>query len=195
MKVEILKKENLFTGFINLDRVSLCFEKFDGSMSEPVVRLHAHRGDAVAVLLYDSEKERVLLVRQFRYPMYAIDPATGWTLEVVAGSIEGSSSPIDTAIREVEEEAGFQIEPAQLQYIGKCYPSPGSTSERIYLYAVDVSKATRLHSGGGLEHETEDIEIVEMSYDEIFAKLGKEDIFDAKSLITLQWLQRKVENK
>ncbi len=193
MRVDILKKETLFKGFINLERVLLRFEKFDGEMTEPVTRLHAYRGDAVAVVLYDSQRKVIFLVRQFRYPMYAIEPEAGWTLEVVAGSIENDSSPIETAVREIEEEAGFHVEAEQLQYIGKCYPSPGATSERIYLYAADVANAQRIHQGGGLEHEAEDIEIVEMSYAEAFGNLAKETICDAKSVITLQWLQREVE--
>ncbi len=195
MRVDILKKETLFKGFINLEKVLLRFEKFNGEMTEPVARLHAYRGDAVAVVLYDSLRRVIYLVRQFRYPMYAVEPLAGWTLEVVAGSIENDVGPIETAVREIEEEAGFRIKAEQLQYIGKCYPSPGATSERIYLYAVDVANAQRIHQGGGLEHEAEDIEIVEMSHAEAFASLAKETIFDAKSLITLQWLQRKVETE
>jgi len=185
MKVEIIKRENIFKGFFTLEKADLRFEKFDATMSEQVSRLNVYRGDAVSVLLYNSGKRTFTFVKQFRYPIYTVEPDNAWTLEAVAGSIEKDLTPVDTAIKEVEEEVGYKLEPGQLEYIGKCYPSPGGTSERIYMYTADIMDCPRLNSGGGMDHEAEDIEVVEMDYEETFEKVDSFEICDAKTLICL----------
>jgi nudix-type nucleoside diphosphatase (YffH/AdpP family) len=192
MKVEILHENQLFKGFFNLFKTTLRFEKFNGDMSEPVVRVNVYRGDAVAVLVYDSKKRQCILVRQFRYPIYTVEPENAWTLEAVAGSIEHGASVLETAVREIEEEVGYRVEEKQLVYAGRCYPSPGGTSERIYLYAVDVAGIDPANSGGGLEHEAEDIQVVKMSFQEFFARIDKGEICDAKTLLLANWLRARV---
>ena len=184
MKVEIIKRETIFKGFFTLEKAELRFEKFDNTMSEQVSRLNVYRGDAVSVLLYDSGKKTFVFVKQFRYPIYTVEPENAWTVEAVAGSIEKDHTPVETAINEVEEEVGYRLEPHQLEYIGKCYPSPGGTSERIYLYIADIAGCSRAN-GGGLDHEVEDIEVVELGYVETFDKIKSFDICDAKTLISL----------
>src|SRR4051794_29667419 len=58
---------NLF----RLTRAKLQYRRFDGQLSAPITRLSFERGDSVGVLLYDSAADAVVLVRQFRYPVYA----------------------------------------------------------------------------------------------------------------------------
>ena len=188
MKVTVIEVERIFEGFFNLDRAVLRFEKFDGSMSERVTRLNVYRGDATAVLLYDSKRKMVHLVRQFRYPVYTVDPENAWTLEVVAGSVDKNDDPVETAIREVREEAGYSIDREAITCVGMCYPSPGGTCERIYLYAVDISEHKKVFNGGGVETEHEDISLVVMDYDEVFTKKRDGVITDAKTLLLLHWL-------
>ena len=189
MRVDVIGVERLFEGFFNLDRASLRFEKFDGTMSDRVTRLNVYRGDATAVLLYDSKRKKVLLVRQFRYPVYTVDPENAWPLEVVAGSVENKTRPMETAVREVEEEAGYSVDKKKLRYVGMCYPSPGGTCERVYLYAVDISGQKKIFTGGGMESEHEDISLVELDYGEVFKKERSGEITDAKTLLLLHWLR------
>lgn len=188
MKANVLSERDLFTGFISLRQVELQFEKFDGTLSEPVQRLVVHRGDAVAVLVYDSTARTVILVRQFRYPVYSVDPEQGWHLEIVAGVIDSGETPASTAVREVEEETGYVIKNGDLIPLGKIYPSPGAFSERIYLFAADIRMAKRNHAGGGLPHEHEDIQVEVKSWEEIRRMVTDHQIEDGKSLITMQWL-------
>ena len=192
MRVNIIEKTNLFDGFFKLEKAVLQFEKYDGTMSEKVARLNVFRGDAVAVLLYDSKNKKIILVRQFRYPVYTVDPENAWFLEVVAGSIENNSDPVETAVREVEEEVGYKLTSSQLVALGKCYPSPGGTSERIFLFAADVANIRQSSDGGGLDDEHEDIQIVELDYSEAFRMIDEGEICDAKSLLTMQWLRGRV---
>ena len=189
MKVEILEENQLFKGFFNLYQTKLQFEQFNGQMSEPVYRLNVYRGDAVAILAFHSKMHKVALVRQFRYPVYTVEPENAWTLEVVAGSVEGNADIAQTAVRELEEEIGYRVAANDLQYIGKCYPSPGGTSERIYLYAVDLANAQQIHKGGGNAHEAEDIEVVTIDYEQVCAMIDSGKICDAKSLILFNWFR------
>ncbi len=190
MKVEILHSERIFEGFINLDKAKIRFEQFDGTLSPPVTRLNAHRGDAVAVLLYDSKLKTFTFVQQFRYPVYTTEPDNAWVIEVVAGSVEGKDDLITTVCREVHEEVGYQVEPHELLDLGRCYPSPGGTSERIFMYAIDVTNKTRSGGGGGLAEEAEDIRCVEMDMQTAFDQVQNGHICDAKTLLTLNWFEK-----
>lgn len=189
MKVQVHHQEVLFKGFFTLHRAELSFEKFDGHMSKPVMRLAIERGDAVAVLTFDSKRRKIVFVRQFRFPMYLVESQKGWILEAVAGTIDDDGHPEVTAVREVEEEIGYVIGRDDLRYITTCSPSPGGLTERIHLYLADISQATRKTSGGGLEEEAEDIEVVELDYEEAFDLVSKGEINDAKTLICLLWLK------
>ena len=195
MQVHIIERSNLYEGFFKLEKAVLQFEKFDGTMSEKVSRLNVYRGDAVAVLLYDSKRGKIILVRQFRYPIHTVEPENGWLLEVVAGSIENNCDPIETAVRETEEEAGYKLDPSLFTPLGKCYPSPGGTSERVYLFTADVAEIHRANDGGGLDEEHEDIQLVELDYQEAFQMVDEGEICDAKSLLTLQWLRGKIRSE
>jgi nudix-type nucleoside diphosphatase (YffH/AdpP family) len=189
MKVEIHHQEVLFKGFFTLHRAELSFEKFDGHMSGPVMRLAIERGDAVAVLTYDSKRKKIVFVRQFRFPMYLVEAQNAWILEAVAGTMDDDGQPELTAVREVEEEIGYVIHRKNLQYITTCSPSPGGLTERIHLYLADLSQATAKNKGGGLEEEAEDIQVVELDYDEAFSLVQKGEISDAKTVICLLWLK------
>ena len=191
MKVEIINKETLFNGFLNLEKVDLKFEKFDGELSDQVTRLHVYRGDAVAILLYNSIKKTFLFVKQFRYPIHTVEKENGWTMEVVAGAMEKDHTAQETAVREIEEETGYDVAQEDLEYITKIYPSPGATSERIYLYIADIKNAVQINSGGGLDHESEDIKLIELPYATSYKMIQEGKICDAKSLITLLWFQTK----
>ncbi len=194
MKVEILSRDNIFKGFFTLEKATVRFELFNKSMSPAVGRLNVYRGDAVSVLLYNSINQTLVFVRQFRYPVYTVEPDNAWTVECVAGAIEQGLADWQTAIQEVEEETGYRLNETQLEYIGKCYPSPGGTSERIYLFAADVADCEpRAHGGGSSHDDAEDIRVEEYSYAETFRKVDSLEICDAKTLISLAWFKNRLQ--
>ena len=193
MKVEIFQNEQQNRGFFILHRADLAFEKFNGDMSQPVARMAIERGDAVAVLMYDSQRKKVILVRQFRYPMYLVTPQQSWLLEAVAGMIEAGQTPEESALREVEEESGYVVPLESLRFLTTCCPSPGGLTERIHLYCVDVCQGYRRHAGGGLAEEAEDIELVELDYQAAYAMLERGEILDAKTIISLLWIQKELQ--
>ena len=66
--------------------------------------------------------------------------------------------------------------------------SPGSVTEKLFFFVADYDFANRISPGGGDHAEGEDIEIVELTFDQAFVMMAKGEILDAKTLILLQRL-------
>jgi 8-oxo-dGTP pyrophosphatase MutT (NUDIX family) len=112
---------NVFTGRViqvNVERVELP----NGSTAE--LEIIHHPGGA-AVLALDAANE-VCLLRQFRHA------AGGWIWELPAGKIDNREPPLQTAQRELEEEAG--VVAATWRSLGDFLPSPGVLTEVVHLY-------------------------------------------------------------
>lgn len=184
--VQILENQEVFHRFVfRIQQVRLCHERFDGTMSEEIVRLNLLRGDSVAALLHDPKSDTVVLAEQFRYPTYENGP--GWILEIPAGIVEKGEDPITSARREITEEVGYAVE--SLSWIASVYASPGGSSERIHIYYAPIALTDRLTRGGGITSEGEDIRIVTMTAGKTIQMLASGEIVDAKTVIALQWLQ------
>jgi nudix-type nucleoside diphosphatase (YffH/AdpP family) len=146
--------------------------------------------DAVAVLLLNTDSNKVVLTRQFRYAISS--KTTEHILEIVAGKVEGDDSPTATAIREVEEETGYRLSEASLRPLLSCFSSPGYSSEQFFIYYGTVTNADKVAKGGGLEKENEHIEVIEMPVD-TFTNLVRDGMIkDSKTYIAgmymiLQW--------
>lgn len=120
------------------------------------MRENLERGDAVVVLLHDPIRDEVLLIEQFRIGPVARND-NPWLIEVVAGMLHPGEDPLDCARHECIEEAGY--EPTTLKSLGSYYVSPGGCSERIFLYLSEVDATQPVGTGGGLDHEHEDIRV------------------------------------
>jgi len=184
-RVEVLETVREYDGFYKIDRVRYRFERFDGTMSEPVTRLVFERGDSVCVLPYDRAKDAVLLIQQFRYPAY-VRNGPGWLWEIIAGIQDKGRDRTAVAHAELMEEAGYQVD--TLVPVASFYLSPGGSSERIYLYLAYVSPADRKTAGGGLAEENEDIAVSAVPFREAMKMIDAGEIIDAKTIIALQWL-------
>ena len=89
-----------------------------------------HPGGVCVVAL--DEQNRVLLVRQFRYPYKKL------LREIPAGKLEYGEDPREAAIRELREETGAAA--GKFESLGELYPSPGYCGEIIHMYlARDLS--------------------------------------------------------
>lgn len=192
MKVIIKEKRTEYDGFFTLEKTRLQFERFDGTMSQVVVRENFYRGDSVAVLLYDPHNKKGLFTEQFRYPVYTNEKDKAWLLEVVAGSIKQGEDARETLVREVKEEVNLDINADDLHFINQFYVSPGGTSERIYIYAASLDLSQNIDFYGGEKSEHEDIKIVILPFEKIFAMLRNNEIRDAKTMIAVQWLKMNI---
>lgn len=144
-------------------------------------RLRLKREDASAVLILNTETNKVILTKQFRY---AISSKTNEQIvEILAGKIDEGEQPLQTAIREAEEEVGYRIDPDNIKLLVSCFSSPGYSSERFYIYYATVTNADKASKGGGLAIENENISVIEMSPEEFKDLINTGKIEDAKTYI------------
>ena len=196
VRILTLAEDYAFGEFSRVTRAVLRYRRFDGQMSDPVTRINFERGDAVGVLLHDPKDDTVVLVRQFRYPVYAsLTPEEhvgdgaqrAWSLEIIAGIVDEGQSVMEVAYRESLEETGYTIK-HELQPIATVYPSPGGSSERVHLLWGEIDRGRRTSDGGGVVAEGEDIQIVVLPFHQAMNLVARGEICDAKTIIALQHL-------
>jgi ADP-ribose pyrophosphatase len=183
-RVEVIEKTTPFKGYFQVDLYRLRHRKYDGGWSGEMTREVFERGHAAAVLLYDPQRDSVVLIEQFRPGAYAaaMEP---WLLEIVAGIIEEGETPETVVRREAEEEAGCTI--GALHPIGCYLATPGGSSETLTIYCgqVDSVGAGGIH---GLDHEHEDIRVLPMSRAEALEKMAQGGVTNLTAAVALQWL-------
>lgn len=188
-KVLIEKQGYVLDDFFKVEEAYLQFEKFDGEMSGTVRRFSLERGNSVAVLTYNRHTHKLILISQFRYPTYK--NGHGWTIEAIAGIIDQGETPEEAARREVEEETGLGI--SELEHVTTFYPSPGGSSELIFLYYSEVSGIPEKRDNtGGIISEGEDIISLEISLEDALEKIRSAEIMDAKTIIGIYWLENRL---
>ncbi len=181
-RVRILAKQILSRGHGVLQKLTLERRRFDGRLQTQIRKVY-DTGDGAAILLYDPARSKVVLVRQFRAPAY-LNGGHESLIEVCAGRLEGVDAQT-RIIREAEEETGFTVRHPRRLF--EAYMSPGSFYERITFLSRNITHADRTGDGGGLEHEGEDIEILEPTLDEALAMIERGEIIDAKTILLLHY--------
>jgi nudix-type nucleoside diphosphatase (YffH/AdpP family) len=164
-----------------LRRASFDYQRRDGVWQHQV-RESYDIGDAAVVLPLDRARGRIVLIRQFRWPVFE----SGYRqplIEAIAGKLDGDTPEVCIA-REAMEEAGIAIGGARL--IANCFVSPGAVKERASCFLADYDSTAPRAAGGGHEHEGEDIEVLEMTLDEALAMVSRGEIVDMKSIMLLQ---------
>ncbi len=182
--VEIIARNTVFRGFFQIDRYRLRHRRHDGAMSDPIEREIAGRGHIAAVLPVDAERDRVVLIEQFR-PGALGAGWEPWLVECVAGIVEAGERVEQVAERESAEECGCRVE--ALVPIHRFLTTPGALTETVNLYCgkVDSRDAGGIH---GLAEEGEDIKVLVYSVAEAIRLAGNGAIKNAITLIALQWL-------
>ncbi|WP_445371418.1 NUDIX domain-containing protein [Methylomonas sp. HW2-6] len=183
-RFEILDCRTVYHGFFRLEQYTLRHTLFNGGWSQPLTRELFRRGNCVAVLLYDPDRDEVVIIEQFRVGAI-LQPQRAWLLEIVAGAIEEGETAEEVAYREAREEAGCEI--LELIEIQQFFTTPGGASEWITLYCGRVDSS---HVGGihGLDEEDEDIRVSAIKFDEVFAMLERREIESGIPIIAIQWL-------
>lgn len=183
-RFEVLELETVYQGFFRLEQYTLKHTLYSGGWSQPITRELFRRGNCVAVLLYDPERDEVVLIEQFRVGAVH-QPQRAWLVEIVAGAIEEGETAEEVAYREALEEAGCEIR--ELIEIQQFYTTPGGCSERITLFCgrVDSASVGGIH---GLEEEGEDIHVSALKFDRVFEMLEQGQIESGIPIIAIQWL-------
>ncbi|QIG39936.1 NUDIX domain-containing protein [Microbacterium sp. 4R-513] len=181
--VRVTDVEVLASAWHVLRRTTLEYRDASGSWSTQQRETY-DRGNGATVLLYDREERKVMLTRQFRYPVYVNDHPDGMLVETAAGLLDDDDP--ETAIRrEAQEETGVEI--GEVEHVYDVYMSPGSVTERLHFFAAPYEASTPRGDRGGLEEEGEDIELVELDIDEALAWIRDGRIQDAKTIMLLHW--------
>ena len=184
--VEVETRETVFKGYFRMDALTLRHRRFDGSWTDGIRREMFERGDAVAVLPWHVESDKVILIEQFRPGAIRGDDSP-WMLEAVAGVVEAGETDIDVAHREALEEAGCTMD--ALTPIVSYYPSPGACSEQIRLFVGRVVSAA-VGEVKGVDTEHEDILVHSLARADAIALLDAGKINNGLTIIALHWLAR-----
>lgn len=184
-RIRNIKKELLSDNWYTLNKFTYDYQKPDGSW-ETQYREAYDRGNGAAILLYNQKKGTVILTRQFRMPTYVNGNEDGMMIEVCAGLLDGEN-PEDCIKKEVEEETGYKVD--NVQKVLESYMSPGSVTEILYFFVAEYEDKMKVSDGGGVAEETENIEVLEYSFEKALHMIQTGEIKDAKTIMLLQYAQ------
>ena len=182
-KIQITKTELLSDNWYLLNKVTYEFTPQNG---EPEIQRREvyDRGNGAAILLYNREKQTVILTRQFRLPTFLNGNESGMMIEVCAGLLD-QDHPEQCIIRETEEETGYRL--SSVRKVFESYMSPGAVTEILYFFVGEYNASMKVSEGGGVEHEQENIDVLEYTFDEAYAMIASGQIKDAKTIMLLQY--------
>jgi len=181
-RVRIKDVRLLSDNYCTLKNTTFEYRRADGSW-QTQQRETYERGNCVTVLPYNLARRNVILVRQFRFPAY-VSGYDDLLIEAAAGVLDGATP--EARIRaEAEEEIGYQL--GEVRKVFEAFMSPGVITERIHFFVAEYEPEMRVSDGGGLAHEGEDIEVLELSIDETLAMIADGRIVDAKTIMLLQY--------
>uniref|UniRef100_UPI003BAA7C7C NUDIX domain-containing protein n=1 Tax=Stappia sp. TaxID=1870903 RepID=UPI003BAA7C7C len=185
----VIARRVLYQGFGAYEEMDVEQERVNGDIFR-ISREYQTRSDVVAVLPFDPVRKCVRLARQLRVPLMARGDQDGFLIEVPAGHIDEGETPEESARREAFEEVGVRL--ARLDPVGEVFVSPGAITERLSLFLAEFGEED-VHDGegGGLDHEGEEIEILEMPLVGLEGALSRDGGIDAKTLLLLQALRLK----
>lgn len=182
-KVRNIKKEVLSDNWYALNKFTFDYQKEDGTW-ETQEREAYDRGNGAVILLYNKKKGTVVLTRQFRMPTYVNGNASGMMIEACAGLLDGDH-PEDCIRKEVEEETGYKID--QVRKVFESYMSPGSVTEILYFFVGAYADKMKVGEGGGAADESENIEVLEYTFQEALEMIKTGEIKDSKTIMLLQY--------
>ena len=185
--VKIITTEILSDNWYTLRKVTYEYLKKNGSW-QTQSREAYDRGNGAAILLYNVSLKTVILTRQFRMPTFINGNDNGMLIEACAGLLD-RDNPEDCIKRETEEETGYKI--THVKKVFEAYMSPGSVTEILYFFIAEYSPAMKVTEGGGIAHEQEEIEVLELPMETALQMIETGDIKDGKTIMLLQYLRLK----
>lgn len=182
--IKIEKVETLSDDWYVLRKTTFQYQRKNGDW-QTVSRETYDRGNGAVILLYNSQQRTVILTRQFRYPAF-VNMHDGMLIEACAGLLD-QRQPEECIRRETEEETGYRLR--QVTKVFESFMSPGSVTERLFFFIAPYQPTDRVTAGGGLESDGEDIEILELDFDEALRMIANGAIMDGKTIMLLYYLR------
>ena len=181
--IKITKTKILSHEWSLLKQVTFEYLQKDGSWQTQKREIY-ERGNASVILLYNKEKNTVIFTKQFRLASFLNGNKTGMLIEACAGMIDENESPENAVTREAKEETGYKIH--NVSKVFESYMSPGSLTEILYFFIAEYSAEMKIDEGGGIAHEQENIEVMEINFDDALHMIDTGEIKDAKTIMLLQ---------
>lgn len=186
-EVRIVDEKILSDDWYSLKKYTFDIQRRNGDWQQQTREVY-DRGNGATVLLYNRERETVILTRQFRFPVF-MNGHEGYLIEAAAGLLD-NMDPERRIKAEAEEETGFKI--STVQKVFEAYMSPGSVTEKLYFYIAEYDAGDKTSAGGGIEAEGEDIEVLEMPLKDALAAVENGLIVDGKTIMLLYHVALKV---
>ncbi|MEZ4841471.1 MAG: NUDIX domain-containing protein [Flavobacteriaceae bacterium] len=186
-RVKIKNVKNLSNDWYKLDKVNFDYQLENGTWQNQNRECY-DRGNGACILLYNIKEKTVVLTRQFRMPSYLNGNKDGMMIEVCAGLLD-EDDPLTCIIKEVEEETGYKI--SNPKKVFELYSTPGAVTEKIHYFIGAYDATMKISDGGGLEHEAEEIEVLELPFEKALEMVETGEINDTKTVILLQYIRIK----
>jgi GDP-mannose pyrophosphatase NudK len=183
--IKILDTKVLSDNWYVLRKITYEYSKKDGTKLTQSREAY-DRGNGATILLYNKEQKTVILTRQFRLPTFVNGNETGMLIEACAGLLDKDNAEVCIK-RETEEETGYKI--TDLRKIFEAYMSPGSVTEILYFFIAEYSKEMKVSEGGGIDHEEENIEVLEFDIEKVMKMIESGEIKDGKTIMLLQYIK------
>jgi nudix-type nucleoside diphosphatase (YffH/AdpP family) len=180
-KIKILSEKKVYEDYLKIVQ-SRILDKNKGEIIYE--RNKVDHSDGVAILVYNKDIEKFILVNQYRYPI------NDYFTEVVAGKIDNNEDPIESAKREVQEEIGYTVLDENIKYFGKFAVTPGYSTEFVNIFIAVVSNNDKTSEGGGLDIESENITLLYLGKEELEFSLYNGIITDAKTLMAYHFYKQ-----
>jgi UDP-sugar diphosphatase len=148
--------------------------------------------DSVAILIYHTQKDAFILVKQFRPAVYLNDNQ-GETVELCAGIVDKKLSLVQIAVEEIEEECGYSVPLESVERVTAFHTSVGFAGSKQTLYYAEVDEKMKVSEGGGVDGEL--IEVVELPTAELERFIFDEKIAKTPGLMFafMWWMRNKKE--
>lgn len=179
-KIEVIKNKVLSENWFVLRNFTYDLAANDGSTIRHKREVY-DRGNGATILLYNREKNSVILTRQFRIATFVNGNETGMLIETCAGLLD-DDSPEDCIRKEAIEETGYEV--GHVEKLYEMYMSPGGVTELIHFFAAEYNDALRANAGGGVDDE--DIDVMEIPFPKAWAMVKEGRIKDGKTVMLFQ---------
>ncbi|MDV5357627.1 GDP-mannose pyrophosphatase NudK [Kosakonia sp. SMBL-WEM22] len=183
LKIDVIKDKILSENYFVLRNITYDLTRQNGEVIRHKREVY-DRGNGATIMLYNREKQSVVLIRQFRIASWVNGNESGMLIEACAGLLD-DDEPEVCIRKEAIEETGYLV--GEVRKVFELYMSPGGVTEIVHFFVAEYSDAQRANSGGGVEDE--DIEVLELPFEQALAMVASGEIRDGKAVILLQYLQ------
>ncbi|ATU59690.1 GDP-mannose pyrophosphatase NudK [Salmonella enterica] len=181
--ITLIKDKILSDNYFTLRNITYDLTRRNGEVIRHKREVY-DRGNGATILLYNSTKKTVVLVRQFRVATWVNGNQDGMLIETCAGLLD-NDEPEVCIRKEAIEETGYDV--GEVRKIFELYMSPGGVTELIHFFIAEYHDSERASIGSGVEDE--EIEVLELPFSRALEMVRSGEIRDGKTVLLLNYLQ------